>query len=293
MSGVVVALLCALLWAFGSVLLAISAKQLPVLHLNLVRCTVSTCFFWILLPFYGGVKALATIPPVAWLWLVVSVLGLLVVGDTLYFRSLHMAGVSWAMPVASINPLWAVVLAALFVDEPLTWTLLGGTLLTVAGIILVSRSTDGAAAQVPNHRPGRRAGLMLALGASALWAVGQVALKPGTAGMNAVVANSARQPMALLILLGASLFRGNWQGIRTLDRKAWGIIVVASLVGSGISALLFVTAIQLAGAGRSAVLTSTAPMMALPLSMVLLRERPTRWTIVGTLLTVAGIGLVA
>lgn len=287
------ALISALLWAMASVLLAIGAKRLPVLQLNLIRCIISTGFFWILLPFYGGVKALATIPPASWVWLAVSVLGLLVVGDTLYFRSLDLAGVSWAMPVASINPLWAVVLAALFVGEPLSWTLLGGTLLTVAGIILVSRSTDGAAAQDPNHRPGRRAGLFLALGASAVWAVGQVALKPATAGVEAVVANSVRQPMALLILLGVNLFRGNWREIRTLDRKGWAIISVASFVGGGLSSLLFVVAVQLAGAGRTAVLTSTAPMMALPLSMVLLRERPTRWTLVGTLLTVVGIALVA
>jgi drug/metabolite transporter (DMT)-like permease len=65
------------------------------------------------------------------------------------------------------------------------------------------------------------------------------------------------------------------------------------LAGTGLGSLFFILAIQLAGAGRTAVLTSTAPLLALPFSMLWLRERPTRWTLAGTLLTTVGIGLVA
>ena len=65
-----------------------------------------------------------------------------------------------------------------------------------------------------------------------------------------------------------------------------------SLVGTGLGSLFFVLSIQLAGAGRTAVLTSTAPLMAIPFSMLWLHERPTRWTLAGTLLTTLGIVLV-
>lgn len=303
----------------ASVLLTVGAKRIHVVPLNLVRCVVSTAFFWALLPFFGGFQALAAIPPATWLWLVVSVLGLLVIGDTLYFRSMDLAGVSWAMPVASINPLWAVILAAVFVDEPLTWSLVLGALLVIGGVILVSRSAGPAELVVPANaaapvasagqadpaapavatNPGsvvsssaRRTGLLLAFAVSVLWSVGQVALKPATAGMHSVVANSVRQPLAMVMLLGLTLARGQWRELTRLDRRSWGIIAVASLVGTGFGTLFFVMAIQLTGAGRTAVLTSTAPLLALPFSMLWLRERPTRWTVVGTLLTTAGIGLV-
>jgi len=319
LSGELIALLSALLWAIASVLLTIGARQIPVVPLNLVRCVLSTTFFWALLPFFGGFKALATIPAAAWPWLVVSVLGLLVVGDTLYFRSLDLAGVSWAMPVASINPLWAVILASIFVDEPLSWSLVLGALLVIGGVILVSRSAGpgdvvvpaNSAAPVasagPENAAGplaaensataprsttRRTGLLLAFVVSVLWAVGQVALKPATAGVHSVVANSVRQPLGMLMLLGLTLARGQWRELKKLDRRSWGIIVIASLVGTGVGTLFFIMAIQMTGAGRTAVLTSTAPLLAIPFSMLWLRERPTRWTIVGTLLTTAGIVLV-
>jgi transporter family protein len=246
------------------------------------------------------------------------VLGLLVIGDTLYFRSLDLAGVSWAMPVANINPIWTVLLASLLVGEPLTWRLLAGALLVVAGIALLSRSPKkvGAGPVASEARqsarplqaskpvvsnphghadPGakdRRTGLLLALATSLLWAIGFIALKPGTADMHSVVANSIRQPMAMVMLLGLTLGQGRWRDLRRLDRRSWAIIIVASFIGTAVGTLLFIMAIQMAGSGRTAVLTAASPVMALPFSMLWLQERPTRWTILGTLLTVVGIGLV-
>jgi drug/metabolite transporter (DMT)-like permease len=258
----------------------------------MIRCVVSTALMWTLLPFFGGFEAVAAIPPQAWPWLVVSVLGLLVVGDTLYFRSMDLAGVSWAMPVASINPLWAVILASFFLGEPLSWSLVLGALLVIAGVILVSRSTNPATLEQPGSPSARRRGLLMALGVSVLWAIGQVALKPATEGVHSVVVNSVRQPLGMVMLLGLTLIRGKWQALKTLDKKSWAIILVASFVGTGIGTLTFVMAIQMIGAGRNAVLTSISPLLAVPFSMLWLQERPTRWTLAGTVLTTAGIALV-
>lgn len=334
MSGELMVLLSALLWAMMSVMLTVVAKKLDVVPLNFVRCVVSTIFFWALLPFFGGLSALAAIPPSNWLWLTVSVLALLVVGDTLYFRSMDLAGVSWAMPISSINPLWSVLLAAVFVSEPLTWSLLGGAFFVVLGTILVSRSagqvgkgaptsadrsvdttrllelhSEGTHSKVdagleggerreqerlgrPRDPRNRRKGLLLALLVSVMWAVGAVSLKPATAGLHSVVANSVRQPMGMLILLGLTIFRGQWRELRGVDGKSLRIIIVAALLGTALGSLFLVMAVQLVGAGRAAVLSSTSPLMAIPFSVWWLQERPTRWTMAGTLLATAGIVMV-
>ena len=292
MTGELIALFSALLWAVGSVLMAVGARRLHVVPLNLVRCVVSTTFFWSLLPFFGGIEALGAFTPSSLAWLVISVLGLLVVGDTLYLRAMDLAGVSWAMPVSSITPLWAVLLAALFIGEPLTWSLVLGALLVVVGIVLVGRSAGGSNNGRVIDPSARRVGLLIALAVSVLWAFGQVALKPATEGVHSVVANSVRQPLGALMLLFLSLFRGRWRELRGLDRRSWGIIILASLVGTGFGTLFFVMAIQMAGAGRTAILTSTAPLMAVPFSMLWMHERPTRRTLAGTLLTAVGITLV-
>lgn len=293
MSGELFALLSALIWAISTVLWAIGNKRIHVIPLNLVRCTVATLFFWALLPFYGGLKAIASVPLSSWFWLIVSVLTLLVVGDILFFRSMDLAGVSWAMPVSSVNPLWAVLLASFFLEEPLSWSLLTGTILVILGIILVSRTSDGAAERNPHDKQAGRKGVLLALVVSVLWAVGQIALKPGTEGINSVVANSIRLPIGAAIMLALTLWRGGLRDLRGIDRRSWGIILLASFAGTGFGSLLFVFAIQLAGAGRTSVLVSISPLLAIPFSMMWLQERPTRWTLADTLLTTVGVALVA
>lgn len=293
MTAVVVSLASALLWAISSVLFALSARSLHVIPLNLVRGVVATAFFWAILPFYGGLDALRTIPHSAWPWLVASVLGLLVLGDTLYFRAIDLAGVSWVMPIASINTVWAVLLAGLVLGEPLTWKLLGGALLVLSGVILVGRSTPrGTPAYASGGKP-RRLGLLLAVATSLCWGLGQVALKPATAGVEAAVANAVRQPMGMLAMLGLTFATGRQRDVLGLERRSWAILVLAAFLGTAIGSLLFVMAVQMAGAGRAAVLTTTSPVLAIPFSYFWLHERPNRWTITGTLLVVLGIALVA
>ena len=178
-------------------------------------------------------------------------------------------------------------------QRTLSWQLFIGALLVVVGVVLVGMPTRPAKGGNPVDRQARQAGLLLALLVSVLWAIGQVALKPATEGVHSAVVNSVRQPLAALMLLGLTLRRGRWQVLRRLDKRSWAIIVAASLVGTGFGTLFFVMAIQMTGAGRTAVLTTSAPIMAIPFSMLWLQERPTPWTLFGTLLTVLGIVLVA
>jgi drug/metabolite transporter (DMT)-like permease len=57
----------------------------------------------------------------------------------------------------------------------------------------------------------------------------------------------------------------------------------------GLGGFLFLVAIQYAGAGKAAVLTSCAPLFGLPLSIFCLKEKVTARILWGTSLVVAGI----
>jgi drug/metabolite transporter (DMT)-like permease len=69
-------------------------------------------------------------------------------------------------------------------------------------------------------------------------------------------------------------------------------IAAAGLAGTAFGSLMYVYAVVTAGAARTAVLSATSPLLALPLSMVFLGERFTRRIGAGTVLCVAGIVLV-
>jgi drug/metabolite transporter (DMT)-like permease len=55
--------------------------------------------------------------------------------------------------------------------------------------------------------------------------------------------------------------------------------------------VLFVAGIKHVGVTVTAVLSSTAPMFALPLGMLFLDERPSRRSLAGTAITIVGIAV--
>ena len=67
---------------------------------------------------------------------------------------------------------------------------------------------------------------------------------------------------------------------------------MAGVIGTGFGSLMYVYAVVHAGAARTAVLSATSPLLALPLSMIFLGERFTTRIGAGTALCVAGIVLV-
>ena len=108
---------------------------------------------------------------------------------------------------------------------------------------------------------------------------------------DAITINTIRIPVATLLLFAAA--RGKTgQPLRRYGWRSFLVLMVLGLIGTGGGSLAYLGAIKYAGAGKTAVLGACAPLFALPLSMLILGERPGTRGILGTLLTVGGIGLV-
>ena len=70
------------------------------------------------------------------------------------------------------------------------------------------------------------------------------------------------------------------------------LITAVGILGTGMGSVLYIFAVAEAGAARAVILNSISPLIALPLSMLVLRERPTGRIGAGTLLCVAGTFIV-
>ena len=68
--------------------------------------------------------------------------------------------------------------------------------------------------------------------------------------------------------------------------------MLAGLIGTGVGSVLFIYAVEDIGAARTAFITTSAPVFALPMGVIFLAEKLTPRTLVGTALTVVGIWLV-
>lgn len=140
--------------------------------------------------------------------------------------------------------------------------------------------------------PSLGQGLALIVAAALLWALASVWLRVAAVGVEPVLGQGMRMLAATAAMAVMALHSGqSLSPLRYGKRTLLGMGFVG-VMDTGVSSVLFLLAMQRAGSGAATLLSSTAPLVALPLAVVVLRERVTRRTAVGAALTVAGVCIV-
>jgi DME family drug/metabolite transporter len=295
--GEVFAILSAFLWALSSTLVKTQTKKISIVLLGALRTIPALAIYWGYLVFSGSCGSLLALPARSWGFLAgATVLGL-VIGDLVYFESMKYIGLSRALPLSTTYPFFTIVLALVFLDERITWTIVGGALLIASGALLLAfprgmrkrRKGEDAQEQQLNFK-----GVAMALVAAVLWGTSTVLLRQGLEGLEVPVANTVRLSILALVLWAAVVWRKETRLIGRYMRgdglKTLGVIVLTGIIGMSLGTFAYLAAVQRAGAARTSILTSAMPLFGVPFSLML-GEKLTVRTVVGTLLTIGGVWL--
>jgi len=291
MLGTLYSLLCAASWAVGSVTMRDLSRKLDPFTLNAPRTTAGALLLVLTAAITGRLNGYATLTADRWALLLGSMLIGGFLGDSAYILSIVRIGVSRAFPIAATYPALTLILAVLLYDQPITWLLAVGVVLTIAGVVAISQERGAVSAEAS---PATKAsGIAFALVASVLWAAAAIMLQPGLRGLDTLAAAAVRLSVLALALWVAVAARGSWRQLKQLTAAEWLTIIVGGVIGWGLGSLFFVASVALIGSARAAVITSTSPLFALPMSLFFLKERGDWRVALGTGLTVAGIILVS
>src|SRR5437867_12074794 len=285
--GAVCAAGSALSWAVTGLLVRSLAPAFNSVTLNAVRSTLGggLILVWVLAT--GGLAGLTAMSGKAFMLLAVSGLVAVGLGDTVFFESTRDLGLARAMTVSMSYPLISALLAAVFLDERLTPQRLAGSVVTLGGIVLTVARAKAPSAAVP-ERFWR--GVGSATLASVAWAVSVILLKPSLDEVDAIQAQAVRLPVAAALLWVTPWAWGAGTPLRRHGSDAaWRFLALGGL--TAISSIMFVAGIRHAGVAVATVLSSTAPMFAIPLGLAFLGERVAAAAIVGTIVTVIGIAV--
>jgi len=277
-----------LVWAFGGVLLSRIYRKVNLMTAGATRCLSASVFFFVLLQFYGGFRALSIVQPRDILGLALSFIVVLGIGDTLFFLAIKKIGMVRAMPLAMTFPLLTFVLAAIFLDEYIRLLVVLGAGLILVGVYFLSSSERAA---LPAAKPSVL-GISLALGTALCWAVGTVVLTPVSEHVGPIVGNYVRQLGAAVLFLIVMPKAEGLRQLRALTPKELVTLLVAGMVAYGFGSFLYMLALQRTGASITAVLSATTPLFSTPLSLLLLGEKANRRVVIGTILEVLGVWLV-
>src|SRR4029453_12803888 len=84
-----------------------------------------------------GPHVLTAMSRATFLTLTVSIVAAIGIGDTVFFESTRAIGLSRAMTIAPTYPVGAALLAAAFLNEPLTIPVIVGSFLTLGGVAVI------------------------------------------------------------------------------------------------------------------------------------------------------------
>jgi drug/metabolite transporter (DMT)-like permease len=223
------------------------------------------------------------------LWVVlslwVSVVIAMGLGDTLFFRGMDYLGVTRALTLGLLNPLLTTLTGTVFYGETMTLPRLAGIGLVIGGLCLIVSGGGGEGTAAARTR---RRGLALVCSAAAAGALSATIQKPALLQMPVLAATALRIPVAGLVLWLTPWTRGTLGALRSSsprERRQLGTVCLLNAIGSA----LFTMAIRYGGVAVGNVLASTSPLFALPLEVWLLKQRPSRRTVLGAVLAVTGI----
>lgn len=250
-------------------------------------------------------------------------------GETVYTATVVVMGMTRAFTsVTGLYILFTYIGSVIFLDETVGWQVALGSVLVIGGVYLVAIFgrprqaaerreaaviAGGSAAVGPDSaapqteppaavpalpfakrlRPGLRTSVVLVLLTAVFWAISAVWLRDASEGFQATTVGIVRLPVVLPLFAFALLRRDTSLRRNTIPLRGHMALALSGIVGTGMTLLLFIYALQQIGPGQTSVVFSTSPLWALPMGYLFLRERITWWVVVGTAVAVAGIILIA
>jgi drug/metabolite transporter (DMT)-like permease len=288
--GIAAALTCALAWTVISLVARSLSAQFPSFSLNIIRTGVGSILIAPVALLAGDLRGLADLGAVAWLYIVVSVLAALGIGDTAFFESTKALGLSQAMTISTAAyPLLASALAFWWFGERITPTIALGAVITLGGLAVIvgERQARGSAAPEARQR-----GLALAFLAALAWAVSAALMKPPLEHVDPLTVQAVRLPLSALVLWATPWARGTARGLWAHRHAAWP--AVTALGGlTALSSVGYLAALKYAGVTLGTVLSSVSPLFALPLGLLAFGERVTWRALAGAVLAIAGIAVLS
>lgn len=283
----------ALVWSTTNIILRGQSLRYGAVTVNAWRTIFAAICFVLIFLATRKPSDLLQLPAIGVGALLAGVVIGMVIGDALQFTAMGKIGVARAMPISSCFPLFTIGIAAIFLHERITVRTLIGAVLVVGGVVLVALPRRAGVEATPSAHaiPGYWLGVGMSLVAALCWSLSTTLSRVAINDIDVITANTLRLPFSALISSLLCL-RTGWTSPATFGRRNLLILVFCGIVGTAGGGFLYLTAIDLVGAAKTAVLGAASPIFGMFGAMLFLRERPGPRGIVGTLISFAGIILV-
>lgn len=295
--GEIAGVLTAVFWTVTSMAFESAGKKVGSLAVNLIRLVMAFFFVgiysWLARGFFFPTDATIF----QWKWLVFSGLVGFVIGDLLLFQAFVVIGARISMLMMALAPPFAAFIGWLILGEVLAAKSIFGMLVTLTGIVLVilkreKLEENGTISKKLTSAYSIR-GILLALGGALGQATGLVLSKKGMGDYDAF---SATQIRILAGIAGFSVlffFINRWPRVWTAlqHRSAMKRITLGAFFGPFLGVSFSLLAVQYTQAGIAATLMAITPVLIIPPSIILFKEKVNWKEVLGAMITIIGVAM--
>lgn len=280
------ALVSAAFWALGGILWRKIGEEISPFSMNLSKGIIGSLYLAVVLLVMG-------IEPVsmrAFLFLGLSGLIGIAIGDTLFFMSLMQLGPRLSSLMGALIPVFIVLSAVIFLGERPSFLVWVGIFLTVSGVAWVLWERLPQDKIIKNKSLGIKYSLLSIICTTA----GTILAKVGVTSVSTIQATSIRLFWGCtgLILWGCLNHRlKSWlvpfKNLRLLKNVSFVVFMVV-FGGFWLSLL----ALKYMDASVASTLNSTSPMFVLPMAAIMLKEKIPIRAVLGAAIAVGGVALI-
>ena len=291
--GEIAGLTTSVCWTFTSVLFTIASQRVGSVVVNRARLLLAFIFLSVThlaiqgewLPLQAGADH--------WFWLGLSGVVGLTLGDLFLFQSYIWIGPRRAMLLLSLAPIMGALMAWGALNEtlsPIEIIAVGVTVGGIAWVVLEKENGNGSQTDRRHYWLGTLLGIGAALGQALGLTASKIGMGEDLAPLSATV---MRMLVAMLVMWAYTLLRGEAQPtFKALgDKKASLATLGGSFVGPFIGVWLSLVAVKLTPVGIASTLMALPPVLVLPLSYWVFKEKISLQAIAGTAVAIGGVAL--
>lgn len=261
-------------------------------HLATALRTIVVLFFAWGIVFAGGLDvgaAIASVPQRTWIFLILSSIA---TGANwlCYYRALQLASVSRVAPIDKMSTVLSMILAFVFLGEPIRLITVPAMVLMFCGTMLLATGGNIKSAS-SDEGPASKTWLVYAVAACISASLVAILGKIGMQNIDSNLATAVRTVVVLAICWGIVLFRGKQKDISSIKKKNW-IFLGLSGITTGLSWIFHFRALQLGQASIVVPIDRLSVLVSVVFSAVILHEKQNKNTVIGiTLMTVGTLML--
>ena len=222
-----------------------------------------------------------------------SIIGI-VIGDTFLFVCLKRLGPRRQALLFSMQIPFTIILAEVFLQTlPSLIELIGCALIFAGILIAIQFNRTIPDDDLENIQGNKYTGLFAGIGLALCQSIGIILMKPALESTDPIVVSYLRVIVAAAVMFGSLFFVKNnqlWEKMKDIRKTIFSIFL--GFMGMGVGMTMLIIALKNGNPGIISTLSSTMPIMIIPILWIVTKNYAGHLAVVGATLTCVGAGII-